>query len=165
MTTETEDKLERARSQARGQLASIVAMVKRLEHSRECDGGEDCELEDDALLAGINLVGGRKADDDERNEYHDDAAAELAIQEDALSVETRSEWHTPGDAENAGDAEYRVCLCTGGPAVQIIGELGAFGPDTARLQCQDWFTPWTDVDTTSEDDEALLAYAAHFVIS
>ena len=164
MTTETEDKLERARSQARGQLASIVAMVKRLEHSRECDGGEDCELPPIEIMGGLGYVG-LKPDDDERNEYHDDAAAELAIQEDALSVETRSEWHTPGDAENAGDAEYRVCLCTGGPAVQIIGELGAFGPDTARLQCQDWFTPWTDVDTTSEDDEALLAYAQQLGIA
>ena len=164
METQTEDKLERAQSQARGQLARIVAMVKRLEHGGECDGGEDCELAPIEIMGGLGYVG-LKADDDDRATYHDQAAAELAIEEDALSVETRSEWYTPGDAENAGDAEYRVCLCTGGPAVQIIGELGAFGPDTASLQCQDWFTPWVAVTTSIEEGAALLVYVQRLVIS
>ena len=161
METQTEDKLERAQRQARGQLASIVAMMKRLEHSDECDGGEDCELAPIEIMGGLGYVGLKAGDD--RADYHDEEKARQAIEENPLSVEVRSGWHTPGDPESV--AEYRICIATGGPAVQIIGELGAFGPDTARLQCQDWGTPWTDVDTSIEDDEALLTYAAHFVIS
>jgi hypothetical protein len=85
-----------------------------------------------------------------------------AIQEDALSVEVRSEWHEPGAKDELG--EYRILLCTGGPAVQIIGDLHdrLSEPETARLQYQDWFTPWTDYPLDSEEEEALLTYARCF---
>src|SRR3989304_6462065 len=47
-----------------------------------------------------------------------------AIEEDALSVEVRSAWHEiDGDSD---PGEYCILLCTGGPAVRIIGRLGAF---------------------------------------
>lgn len=87
--------------------------------------------------------------------------AEQRIHEDALSVEVRSDWHTPG-----GDTElteYRICLCTGGPAVQITGELNGFGePETAALQARDWFKPWENVPVSDEDREAMLTYARCF---
>jgi len=90
--------------------------------------------------------------------------AERAIHEDALSVEVRSGWRSPS-AMNDSPNEYRICLCTGGPAVQMIGELDEHGePETARLQVQDWFTPWTDVapedpDDNAEPEEIMLVYA------
>ena len=73
--------------------------------------------------------------------------AETAIQEDPLSLQYRSKWYTPGDAEAATDPEeFEVLLGTGGPAVRIIGEFQGHGGDlgNVRLQSQDWFTLWTD---------------------
>lgn len=89
--------------------------------------------------------------------------AQEAIQEDALSVEVRSDWHAPGDGDNK-PTEYKILLCTGGPACKIIGELSQYGePETARVEYQDWGTPWTEYrETTSEEDEAILTYAQQF---
>ena len=89
--------------------------------------------------------------------------AEQRILEDALSVECRSGWYAAGSLDNAAPEEYRILLCTGGPAVQIVGELSKHNePKTARLQHQDWFTPWQDLKISTEDQEALLTYARCF---
>ena len=97
----------------------------------------------------------------EDEEECDGQDAREAITENALSVAVRSDWHSPGE-ENA-ELEYEILLCTGGPAVRIIGTLGSFGePDDARIQYQDWFTEWESLYTDSEEDEALLTYAQQF---
>lgn len=98
--------------------------------------------------------------------------AERAIHEDALSVEVRSGWHQPGvdnPNERLQATEYRILLCTGGPAVQIVGDLNEHGePETAVMQVQDWFLPWTDfhparpADDTQSTGDTLLAYARCF---
>ena len=92
-------------------------------------------------------------------------AAERAIHEDALSVEVRSGWYMPGD-QNADTkpAEYRILLSTGGPAVQIVGELNEHGePESAVMQVQDWFIPWTDfVPQHEEPGRVMLTYARCF---
>ena len=163
MTTEATDKVAEARKQAEAQLSSIRDMVKRLEHARQCDGGEECELTDAEVYAGINLYHqGQTATQEERAEYHDEEQAEEVIRNDALSVEVRSGWHSPG--EQGEDEEYMILLCTGGPAVRIVGDLGGFGEaDSARLECQDWFTPWTDVPVIRDDEQALITYAGLFL--
>ena len=57
----------------------------------------------------------------------------------------------------------RILLCTGGPAVRIRGDLGAYSePNTAELEYQDWFTPWERLPTDSADEEILLTYARSF---
>lgn len=82
-----------------------------------------------------------------------------AIHDHPLSVEVRSNWHAPGQA--AEDAEYCILLCTGGPAVRIVGELDSHGePDSARIEHQDWGTPWTEYHTDKAD--VLLDYARCF---
>ena len=160
MTTE---KLERAKKQARAQLDSIVVMVKRLEHCQECDG-DACELSDEEIYEGINLYyrEGDVASEEEKREYHDRDKAEEIIREDPLLIEVRTGWHTPGECEEP--MEYCILLCTGGPACQIIGDLDEYlQPSTARLEYQDWFTPWISYNETSEgDNEALLTYARQF---
>lgn len=84
------------------------------------------------------------------------------IHEDALSVQVRSGWVTVG--EPLTPEEYEILLCTGGPACRIIGTLNDYGePETARLQHQDWFTPWQDY--TDAEEEILLTYARHFYFS
>jgi hypothetical protein len=128
-----EDDLARAKDQAQAQYQSIVEMV-----------------------AALNLA--RMNDNDEAFED-----AEQTIHEDALSVEVRSDWYSPGSVTERVATEYRILLCTGGPACQIIGNLSEYGePETARIQYQDWFTPWTDYRLTSEQEEIVLTYARCF---
>jgi hypothetical protein len=83
------------------------------------------------------------------------------IQDDALSVEVRSEWHTPGDRDGLKAAEFKILLSTGGPAVQIRGELDDHGePSRAWLEVQDWGKPWTEYVPAGSD--VLLTYSRCF---
>ncbi len=102
-------------------------------------------------LAGLEQAAGDANSEDEAREILDS---------DPLSVEVRSDWVTPGEEMTAG--EFRILLCTGGPAVQIRGELGVHGePSRAWLEYQDWGTPWTQY--FDADQSTLLAYASHFI--
>ena len=81
--------------------------------------------------------------DSEIGAWREVDAAHTAIHEAALSVEVRSDWYTPCDA-NPEPVEYQILLSTGGPAVRITGRLNAYDePETADLEYQDWGTPWT----------------------
>lgn len=154
------DEKDHARDQAQAQFDSIKAMVERLEHCRDCDG-EDCELTDEQIYNGLNMFyDGKPATDEDRKDYHDEDRAREMIEEDPLSIEVRSGWHTPGEG-NEND-EYMILLCTGGPAVRIIGDLNRGQPETAKLQYQDWGTPWTEFMLKHDKYETLLAYAQQF---
>lgn len=143
MTDTQEDNLARAKEQGQAQFDSIVEMVEAL----------------------------NMAIDEDEGESHRDAA-ERAINEDALSVEVRSGWVSTASQMNKFEPEeYRILLCTGGPACQIRGTLSEHGePETARLEVQDWFTPWTkfwpkrgdDPNSKGDAEEILLAYARCF---
>lgn len=137
---EAEDKLADAMSQARAQYDSIKEMVEALQLAEQD--------EDDTR--------GCRADE-----------ARQRIHEDALSVEVRSGWYSPmGDGNPSKPEEYQILLCTGGPAVRIVGELNDYcEPVKAVLECQDWFTPWTPVRGILPDpnwEEVLLTYARCF---
>ena len=152
----------RAQDQAKSQLESIIAMVKRLEHVQKCDG-EDCDLTDREILEGQNLywTEGQKATDEDREQYHNEDSAREAIDEDPLSVQVQSGWTAPGDTLEA--EEYEILLCTGGPAVRIVGDLHRGSPDSAHIEYQDWFTPWETLHgLTSDEERALLTYAGEF---
>jgi hypothetical protein len=87
-----------------------------------------------------------------------------AIQEDALSVSVRSGWHSPGSDDGTPE-EFEILLCTGGPAVRLIGTLDQHSePDTVTMQVQNWFQPWTDFnpDIGEDDHSVLLTYARCF---
>ena len=142
-------------------LESIRAMVRRLEHVQECDG-EGCDLSNGEIMDGLGYLyrpGMTPEEIDEcREEYHDEDAAREAIQEAPLDVEVRSDWQRPGDPLEP--AEYMILLCTGGPAVRLVGRLGAYGqPETARLEHRDWFTAWQDYPLNNDEERDLLAYA------
>lgn len=89
--------------------------------------------------------------------------AERGIQEDALSVEVRSGWCEPGDdLIFAYMTSFRIVLCTGGPHVQIRGELNEGEPSRAWLEYCDWGTRMTERVNQPGDQDALLAYARCF---
>lgn len=144
MTIQTEEK-DTARSQAKAQLESITEMMERLEHARECTD-DDCTKHDDY---------------NDRDDYHDEELALLWIQEDPLEVSVRSDWHSVGEAGD--DSEFLILLCTGGPACRITGELTNEEPTYARLQYQDWGTPWTQY--IEADQDILLEYAKQFIFA
>ena len=154
--------------QARAQLASIREMVAALdcdydriqELRDERDAWEAEHSDDRDWPAAMDLDELEEA----AGECTDREDAERRIHEDALCVEVRSGWYTlDSDDDAKAPEEYRILLCTGGPTCQIIGQLDGYGqPKSARIQHQDWFTPWQDLDIESEDEQALLTYAQCF---
>lgn len=123
-----------AKQQAQSQVESIVEMIRavdcdfdRLEELRE----EKSYCEDDGLafewseeLAGLEEQAGEYADQDE---------AWDAIYGTPLSIEVRSGWRSVG--EDAGEPEeFRIVLCTGGPHVELTGDIGG----TVRVVFKDW---------------------------
>jgi hypothetical protein len=151
----------------RGAAAAIVEMVAALEV--DYDRLEDLQAERDEWLAEGSVI--RKWENESEydelreaaGECKDREEAETRIQEDALSVEMRGAWYTydtePSDV--AKPVEFKILLATGGPAVQIRGELDDHGePYRAWLEVQDWGTPWTRYFDISQD--TLLAYARCF---
>jgi hypothetical protein len=95
---------------------------------------------------------------DDENESEE---ARERIHEAPLAVDVRSGWASPGSPMDA--AEFQILLTTGGPALRIVGDLNAYGePETARLEWQDWGTPWTFVSLASDDAKAVHDFAELF---
>ncbi len=89
-------------------------------------------------------------------------AAEQLIHKDPLSIQVRSDWHTPGQPPGTPQ-EYEILLSTGGPATRIIGKLNQYcEPETAELQVQDWFVPWKAWAGKGFSEAILLEYARQF---
>lgn len=163
----TEEQVDHAKQQARAKLDHIVIMVQRLKHQEDCefDNTGECDLTDKQIIEGLDkwYKEGAVSTEEQKRRYHDHDAAEDEINEGPLSVEVRTGWYVIGE-EKPEPEEFKILLCTGGPAVQIVGELGQYNrPEKPRLQFQDWFKPWTDyTETTEEEDKALLDYCEHF---
>ena len=159
-----DEKRNHAKELAKSVLQDIVAKVERLDHAGKCSGDENCEATDAEIFAGINLHydGTSEPTAEEREEYHDEDQVRQEISEDSYSTQVRSDWVSPGEGFEA--VEYTVLLAGGGPALRIIGELGGFNnPDSARLEYQNWFTPWEEFFIVDDEDrEALLTYASQF---
>jgi len=153
MTTE-QTKAEQLQEIGKRTMDCIREMVAALEcdYDRLEELRDDCPPEDaEELSELIEAAGDCESVEDARER----------IMNDPLSLQVRSGWHAPG-AEMEPE-EFELLLATGGPAVRIIGELGTFSePETAILQVQDWFVPWTDYRSDSDEDDALLTYVQHF---
>lgn len=92
-------------------------------------------------------------------ESEDDVQRE--IDEGPLSIQVRDGWRSPG-APSDGAEEFEILLSTGGPALRIFGELSGGYAQSAELQAQDWFKPWTAVPDV--DDDVVLRYAQCFYL-
>lgn len=130
--------------------AEAAELEKALEAASDALGDWLDDNEDD--LKELAEAAGECADQDE---------ARQRIEEDALSVQVRSDWVSPGEPMTPG--EFEILLTTGGPAVRILGELDESGePCRAWLEVQDWGKPWTEYYEPGLDN-VLLAYARCFV--
>ena len=152
-TEETNYALEQAKAQLESIRAMVVALTvdyDRLEELRNLEAEEMTDEEKEELLELEEAAG----------DCEDEEDARQRIQEDPLEVSIRSGWYAPG--ETPEPEEFRILLCTGGPAVQIIGELDEYKqPCRAWLQYQDWFTSWTDyIEPGTSDD--ILTYCREF---
>jgi hypothetical protein len=177
------DKLANARDQARLQYESIREKVRKLEAARdewpifEARGDKFAERDQDGEIDESELY-----TREELNEVHGEAwlvlepgeeltedEARQAIDETPLSVEVRSNWYSPAGDSDSKPYEFMILLCTGGPAVRIIGTLdSSLEPEKARIEFQDWFQPWTEwhaegvAEGFDKIDESLLAFARCF---
>lgn len=96
--------------------------------------------------------------EDAAGDCEDEEDARQRIQEDPLEVQVRSDWANPGETLEVG--EFMILLCTGGPAVRIVGEMNRGEPCRAWLEYQDWGTPWTQ--WSGAKSGTLCEYAANF---
>jgi hypothetical protein len=170
-----ESKENHAQDQAAAQYESIIRMLAAL----TCDYDRLEELRDErdssafASRAGLEnpVLNGEWWEDHYQNEAEELAQLEGAagectdqddalqrIMEDPLEVQVRSDWTTPG--EELESNEFMILLCTGGPAVRIVGELNMGEPCRAWIEYQDWGTPWTRYCGASSDN--LCQYASNF---
>ena len=147
-----------AQAQAIAQIESIVALVAalnvdydRLEELRE----EQCNCDEDGLvfefteeLAELEEQAGDCSSQDE---------AQDRIQEDPLSVEVRSGWVSMGETLEA--EEFRIVLCTGGPHVEILGDLRNGSPSSVRVRYQGW---GESGELFKFDRGAVLTYCQQF---
>ena len=169
-----------AKEEVAAQYSSIVRMLaaldcdydrlEELKDEREelLDQIKECRADypDDLVNAQAQLADWDFENAEELAQIVEDAGdctsqddARERIQEDPLEVQVRSSWANLGDALNA--EEFYILLCTGGPAVRIMGDLDQYGqPDRAWLEYQDWYTPWTQYYDASHD--TLLRYCRQF---
>ena len=91
-------------------------------------------------------------------EDSDEDDARHRIADHPLHVLVRSDWTQPGDSMEA--AEFQILLCTGGPAVRIVGELDRGTPCLARMEYRTWDTPW--LSYSGALPAVLCDYAANF---
>lgn len=103
-----------------------------------------------AELADLEDAAGDNTSEDEARE---------AIEGDALSVEVRSGWHELGAP--LVPEEFRIVLCTGGPHVELVGDLDRGTPSRIRVIYKDWGTSG-EYFPDSAEREALETYCAQF---
>lgn len=85
----------------------------------------------------------REHDYDGTNKNEVLEAIEEEMRESILSLEVRSDWHSPGNYD--GPEQFNLLLSTGGPALRLIGDLDQHcTPRRCWLEHQNWFTPWTE---------------------
>lgn len=126
---------EHSERSARASLESIVEMVEDLQNAMDFN------------------------DDDKYEETL------TYIYEDPLDIAVRkSGWVSLGFGYEDNDFdEFMILVTTGGPAVRVIGDLDQCGePVNARIQHQDWFEPWTDLEIDTYEEECLLTYCQQF---
>ena len=128
-----------AKNQAKAQVESIVSLIQYLKW--DWDG-----LADDELPHPLD--------------YQSREEVEQAIDETPLSVEVRSNWASSYHSFEAD--EFRIILCTGGPHVEIRGDVGLYGePENVKVFYADWSERGEYV-LSDEEREAVQQFCQQF---
>ena len=91
--------------------------------------------------------------------------AQEYAQEMSYGVKVRTGWFDPWKGVTLPDdlAEGYITVAGGGPAARVWFELDGHGEACqVKLQCQDWFTPWVDVTTSSDEWSAMEWFVNSF---
>jgi len=140
--------------QAAAQMSSISEMVAAL----NCDYDRLADLREEVTTSEEAVELHELEEDAGDCESHDEALER--IHNDPLSVEVRSGWHEPGGDNTP--SEFRIVLCTGGPHVELLGDLDEYGqPDRVYMRYADWGESG-EYHGENFDHDALLAYAQCF---
>ena len=164
---------DHAKQQAAAQYESIAEMVAaseldwdHLEELRDLRESHEFDMADETDPKPFEVAFPDEAEElAELEEIAGDCAdleeAMQRIYEDPLSVDFRSGWVSCQD--DMQPEEFMILLCTGGPAVRIMGELD-HNNDVSRawLEYQDWGTPWTQYFDIDAD---VLKFYARWHIS
>ena len=149
------DATNNAERQAVAQLEEIRRMLKaaNIDWNRLGELRDDSEELDADELEELNELEKSAGGFDSLDE------AEAAIYENPLSIDFRSGWVSC--KEDMKPEEFMILLCTGGPAVRIIGEIDHNNePHRAWVEYQDWGTPWTMLFDGQSD---ALEYARRLI--
>lgn len=150
MTTKELERLSHAEQNAEGWSETIAAAYEAHQFCAEEGEGRYLSREAKVLLHELRFDG--------TNHGQVLEAIEEQSRERPLAVDVRSGWASPGELQ---PEEFQILLSTGGPALRIVGDLSAhLEPCSARLEHQDWGTPWTE--WLKVDTEALLWFASLF---
>jgi hypothetical protein len=142
------DRLEELREERADLETDVADSMAEAGDGAAIDALEQWDIENAEELAQLTADAGDCTSQDDASER---------IQEDPLEVQVRSDWHLPGETD-VTPSDFYVLLCTGGPAVRIMGELDEHGqPCRAWLEYQDWGTPWTQY--FDADGDTLVRYA------
>lgn len=154
------DELENDVVKARDALLARIALVEIDAHKDKVQADKHDEL----MQVGKSAYDAIDEMVTNLNAAHDDNdEPRIRICEDALSVEVRSDWYSPGgDGESSEPVEFKILLSTGGPASRIVGELRDGEPVSAKLEVQDWFTAWTEYRGDEVSESVLLDYCRCF---
>lgn len=159
------NRLEELRDEKKGLETRIAALKSCLEKSQsEADAAELEEAELELHQWEVDYEEELKELEDEAGELDNVDDVQERIDEYPLDIQVRGDWHSPGETGRETVAsEFTILLCTGGPAVRIMGELDDHGqPDRCWLEYQDWFTPWQQYFGDTGDNGILLEFAQRF---
>jgi hypothetical protein len=143
------DRLEELRDERAERVSAILDAETPDEVEEQTKRLAAWDIENAEELEELEIEAGECADSDEARE---------TVQNHPLSVEVRSGWDIVGGDMCA--AEFRIVLCTGGPHVEIRGELDNGTPSRAWMMYQDWGTPLTQYFDI--EGSTLLAYCQEF---
>lgn len=165
-----------AHAQALAQVSSIVALVTALDvdydqldalRSERDDyaserADEDGTAREKAIADWTLMFPSDAAELAEREGQAGDCTcvddAQEAIDQYPLSCEVRSGWSMSG--EDLTPEEFRIVLCTGGPHVEIVGDLDHNGSAcSVRVRYRDWSESGELFDF---DRDAVLRYVSNF---
>ena len=156
----TQEKDDHGKSQAVAQVETIAGLY---EAHTLIGQSEDYEELDTPVYTDIV----RDEDGDLRHiafdgwEFTDRDDVQQAALEDAISAEVRSGWESNPSELSA--AEFRICLCTGGPEVVIMGSVSEHGePSDPLVYYRDWGTTYTECVEVRKFVDALDWFCGQF---